>query len=49
MEETAIVVSHDLDLLRGHDRVIVVDEGRIVADDAPSPALARYVARMSAS
>lgn len=46
LPETAIVVSHDLDLVAEAERVIVLDEGRVVADDAPGPALAAYVARM---
>ncbi|WP_448190470.1 energy-coupling factor ABC transporter ATP-binding protein [Azospirillum sp. sgz301742] len=46
LPETAILVSHDLDLVAEADRVIVLDEGRVVADDAPSPALAAYVERM---
>ncbi|WP_431857802.1 energy-coupling factor ABC transporter ATP-binding protein [Azospirillum sp.] len=46
LPETAIVVSHDLDLVAEAERVIVLDEGRVVADGAPGPALAAYVARM---
>jgi biotin transport system ATP-binding protein len=37
-----IVVTHDLDALTDFDRVIVLDQGRLVADDAPAPALAAY-------
>ena len=47
LPQTAIVVSHDLDFLRGFDRVIAFEDGRVVIDDAPSPALARYVERLS--
>jgi len=46
LPETAIVVSHDLDLVAEAERVIVLDEGRVVADDAPGPAISAYVARM---
>ncbi|MFT4396367.1 energy-coupling factor ABC transporter ATP-binding protein [Gordonia lacunae] len=42
LDEQLVVVSHDLDILADFDRVIVVDEGRIVADDEPRPALAAY-------
>ena len=45
--QTAIVVTHDLDLVADFDRAIVFDDGRILADDAPSPALKRYVEAMS--
>lgn len=46
LPESAVVVSHDLDLVAEAERVIVLDEGRVVADDAPGPAIAAYVARM---
>ncbi|WP_048645601.1 energy-coupling factor ABC transporter ATP-binding protein [Nitratireductor soli] len=47
LEQTAIVVSHDLDFLRNFDRVIVFEDCRVVIDDTPSTALARYVERLS--
>jgi biotin transport system ATP-binding protein len=47
LDQTAIVVSHDLDLLADFERVIVFDEGRVAIDDAPSRALARYVDAMA--
>ncbi|MBU4336711.1 MAG: energy-coupling factor ABC transporter ATP-binding protein, partial [Actinobacteria bacterium] len=37
-----VAASHDLDLLTGFDRVLVLDDGRLVADDEPSVALATY-------
>jgi biotin transport system ATP-binding protein len=42
MPEQAIVVAHDLDLLADFDRVIVMEAGRVVADDLPARALAIY-------
>ncbi|MCR8899636.1 energy-coupling factor ABC transporter ATP-binding protein [Gordonia sp. GONU] len=47
LDEQLIVVSHDLDILDGFDRVIVIDEGRVVADDEPAPAIAFYRTLMS--
>ncbi|HEX8434995.1 energy-coupling factor ABC transporter ATP-binding protein [Archangium sp.] len=47
MPQTAIVVSHDLELLRDFDRVLVFDGGRVVLDDVPAVALDAY-ARMMA-
>lgn len=47
LEQTAIVVSHDLDFLRGFDRVIAFEDGAVVIDDTPSTALSRYVERLS--
>ncbi|MGU9943281.1 ATP-binding cassette domain-containing protein, partial [Bordetella avium] len=38
----AIVVSHDLELLADFDRVLVIDDGRIAADDQPAAALRWY-------
>lgn len=46
LEQTAVVVTHDLDLLRRFDRVLVFDGGRVVADDEPNAALTRYVESM---
>lgn len=47
LEQTAVVVTHDLEMIADFDRVIVFDEGRILADDAPNPALKAYVEAMS--
>ncbi|WP_420006842.1 energy-coupling factor ABC transporter ATP-binding protein [Arenibacterium sp. LLYu02] len=46
LPQTAIVVTHDLDLIANFDRVIVFEKGRVLADDTPNPALARYVEAM---
>jgi biotin transport system ATP-binding protein len=40
--QQVVLVTHDLDLLDGFQRVIVLDEGRVVADDEPGPALRYY-------
>ena len=37
------MVSHDLDMVRGFDRVIVFDDGAVVMDDRPDAALDFYV------
>jgi biotin transport system ATP-binding protein len=37
-----VLVTHHLGQLAGFDRVVVVDEGRVVADAAPGEALAAY-------
>lgn len=42
-----IVVTHDLSLVEDFDRVIVLDDGEVRADDAPAVALAAYRALMS--
>lgn len=39
---SACVVSHDLELLADFDRVLVISEGRIAADDRPAAALRWY-------
>ena len=47
LDQTVILATHDLDLLSAFDRVLVFDEGRIVADDTPAAALPFYVERMA--
>ena len=47
LEQDAVVVTHDLDLLAGFDRVLVVEDGRVVADGAPGETVDWYEARMS--
>jgi biotin transport system ATP-binding protein len=42
MTQQVIVVTHQLELLDDFDRVIVIDEGEIVADDSADAALGRY-------
>ena len=40
--QQVVVVTHQLDLLDGFDRVLVVDGGRVVEDAPPGPAVAAY-------
>ncbi|MFC6355141.1 energy-coupling factor ABC transporter ATP-binding protein [Luethyella okanaganae] len=42
MPQQVIVITHHLELLDGFDRVIVMEHGRIVADDTPGAALGAY-------
>ncbi len=42
LEQNLIVISHDLALLEDYDRVILFDQGQIVADGAPADVIARY-------
>ncbi len=42
LDQQVVLVTHDLDLVDGWDRVVVVDDGRVVADGAPGPTVARY-------
>ena len=42
LEQQVVVVTHDLDLLDGFDRVLVVDGGRVVEDGPPSTSVAAY-------
>lgn len=43
LEQPAIVVSHDLDLLRSMDRVLVLQDGLVVFDSTPNEAIGWYV------
>jgi biotin transport system ATP-binding protein len=47
LPQDVVVVSHDLDLLAGFDRVLVFEDGRVVADGTPRETVDWYVARMS--
>lgn len=42
LEQQLIVSTHDLELARDFERVLVVDAGRIVFDGAPEPAVTHY-------
>jgi len=42
LEQQLVVVSHQLELLESFDRVIVMEAGRVVADDEPQHALGAY-------
>ncbi|MFF8633746.1 energy-coupling factor ABC transporter ATP-binding protein [Streptomyces pilosus] len=48
LEQHVVVVSHDMDLLEGFDRVLVFDEGRLVADGPPDVSIAFYLELMGA-
>jgi biotin transport system ATP-binding protein len=43
LEQQLVVATHDLELAADAERVLVVDEGRIVADGPPESAIASYV------
>ncbi|WP_219413462.1 energy-coupling factor ABC transporter ATP-binding protein [Pseudonocardia nigra] len=42
LRQQVVLVTHDLDLLDDFDRVVVLDEGRVVADDEPRAAVQYY-------
>lgn len=42
LDQQLIVVSHQLELLESFDRVIVMEHGRVMADDVPAIALDAY-------
>ncbi|MCD2442565.1 energy-coupling factor ABC transporter ATP-binding protein [Agromyces sp. SYSU K20354] len=42
LPQQVIVVTHQLELLEGFDRVVVIDEGGVVADGVPDTALGVY-------
>jgi biotin transport system ATP-binding protein len=42
LRQQVVLVTHDLDLLVDFDRVVVLEGGRVVADDEPAPALRHY-------
>ncbi len=42
LPQQVVMVTHDLDTLEHFDRVLVMSDGRVVADDAPAAAVAAY-------
>ncbi|WP_405001152.1 energy-coupling factor ABC transporter ATP-binding protein [Isoptericola haloaureus] len=48
LEQRVVLVTHDLDLVGDYERVLVVDEGRVVVDDVPAVAVPAYRALMGA-
>lgn len=47
LAQRVVLVTHHLDLLDSYERVLVFDEGKLVADDAPGPAVDVYRRRMA--
>jgi biotin transport system ATP-binding protein len=47
LEQDVVLVTHDLDLLAGFDRVLVFADGRVVADGPPAEAVDAYLAGMA--
>lgn len=47
LDQTAIVVSHDLEFLQDFDRVLVFERGEVAVDDVPAVALKEYIRMMS--
>lgn len=48
LDQQVLLVTHDLAAAERAERVLVVDEGRVVADDAPGAAVAAYQRLMAA-
>jgi biotin transport system ATP-binding protein len=42
LDQQVVVITHDLNLLNGFDRVLVVDGGRVAADGPPDSSIAAY-------
>jgi biotin transport system ATP-binding protein len=47
LPQQVVLVTHHLELLDGFDRVLVMDDGRVVADGEPAAALAAYQAALA--
>nr|WP_216645364.1 ABC transporter ATP-binding protein [Isoptericola halotolerans] len=48
LDQHVVLVTHDLELVTGFDRVLVVDGGRVVVDDVPAVAVPAYRRLMGA-
>jgi biotin transport system ATP-binding protein len=42
LDQQVVLVTHHLDLVAGYDRVLVFEDGRVVADGSPADAVAHY-------
>ena len=49
LDQQVVLFTHDLDLLSGFDRVLVMDEGRVAFDGAPGDAVPFYVELLDAA
>ncbi len=47
LPQSALVVSHDLDLLQDFDRMIAFEQGRIALDGAPAEVVPKYLEMMA--
>ncbi|UXT48110.1 ABC transporter ATP-binding protein [Agrobacterium tumefaciens] len=47
LSQSLIVITHDLPLLEGFDRVLVFHGGALIADSAPEEAVAQYLAAVA--
>ena len=47
IEQSVVLVTHDLEYLREFDRVIVFDTGKIIADELPESAIRHYMQAMA--
>lgn len=47
LPQRVVLITHDLELLRGWQRVLVIDEGRVVADGPAEQSVRQYQALMS--
>jgi biotin transport system ATP-binding protein len=48
LAQRVVLITHDLDLIRGWQRVVVIDQGRVVADGPADTSIALYQALMGA-
>ena len=48
LAQRVVLVTHDLELLRGWQRVLVIDQGRVVADGPPEQSIGYYEELMGA-
>ena len=46
LDEQVVLVTHHLHLLAGFDRVLLIDDGRVVADGSPADATSAYEAML---
>jgi biotin transport system ATP-binding protein len=47
LPQQVVLLTHHLEMLRGFDRVLVLDQGRVVCDARPDAAIEHYLALMA--
>jgi biotin transport system ATP-binding protein len=47
LPQSLVMVTHDLDLIAGFDRVLLFEGGRVVGDGAPADVIGRYLGMMA--
>ncbi|GHA45903.1 cobalt ABC transporter [Amylibacter ulvae] len=48
LDQQVVLITHDMDVLAGFDRVIWLDQGQVVGDGTPADVIPKYITEMTA-